>query len=604
MFLLHIVFCCGHDDIITCFYAICYNLGIDMWLKRIKEFILKYYYVGIIIFAVILKVTLTANLPLYARDSGGADEYLMMYQAEQLASGNYLGPYNYLTLVKGIGFPVFLSLSYKLGIPLLVMYSLFYVTVCLIALIPIRRMIKQRPLQLLVFLILLFCPATMDTNVQMVYRNMLIIPQSVLLVSALMMMFYHVNGSKKKLVLWSMVTSFAWIFMWHTREDTIWSVPLIAIAWIVMVVAIVKKRKRHVFASQVTGRVLIISLPVVLLILSSHIISFINYRHYGIYTTNQLNYSNYTKAFSQMIKIKPEKEIDRVEITHETIRRLYELSPTFRQLEPIIEKDYKSEHGLVTAWEENGEINEDLITWELTGAASLAGYYKDAQTAENFWNTVYEELKQAIDDGKVETRSVMPSRSMIPYPNQPDSLDRYLSAVDDLFERAATYYCSTINVDVTAVDEETTRRYEAITGGYAVREGVGGKEVDPLELRASRWVGYANKIRRVYSIASPVLFVMGVIYYVVLTIIMVILAIKKKECYFDRWLLLSATLGSTTMMILGFAYVEAFMFVTFGYLASCSGVFNMFVAITTGLILQGGIRLFKHGVLRWRKRCQ
>jgi len=111
----------------------------------------RYYFVVIVVAAIIVKCIMTINLPINPRDPVGADEYLMMEQAEQLVAGNYLGPYNYLTLVKGIGFPLFLAFSYKIGCSLLLLYSIFYAGACLIALIPIRRMIKKKTLQLLVY---------------------------------------------------------------------------------------------------------------------------------------------------------------------------------------------------------------------------------------------------------------------------------------------------------------------------------------------------------------------------------------------------------------------------------------------------------------------
>lgn len=569
--------------------------------NKVVQFVRKYYYFGVILIAVVVKMIILSNLPLFARDPSGADEYLMMYQAEQLASGNYLGPYNYLTLVKGIGFPVFLALSYRMGIPLLVMYGSFYTIACLLALVPIRRMIKKRPIQLIVFLILLFCPASMDTNVQMIYRNMLIIPQSMILVSALMMVYYHANGSIKKLVGWSLLASFIWVFMWHTREDTIWSVPLVAAMWLIVVIAIIKKNRKKPFDKNVIRRVAILSLPIVFLVMSIHLISFINYQHYGVYTTNQLNNSNYTKAVMLITKIKPEEEKARVTITHDTIRKIYDVSPTFAMLRPYIEKDYQNTSGLVTAGEANGEINEDLITWELTGAASSAGYYKDAQTAENFWDNVYEEIKNEVDGGKFQTRAIMPSRSLIPFPQRTDSMSRLLSAFGELLSRTCTYHSSTINVDVSKLSEETTRRYEAIAGGYAVRDRTQEDVADPIELRATKWVNYANKVRKVYVLLTPIMFVLGMVYYLGLTIVMIVKAKKRERCYFDRWLLLSMSLGGALAIMLGLTYVEAFMVSTIGYLASLSGLFNLFIAFSFGLMLQDVISLYNFAVLRRRK---
>lgn len=563
-------------------------------MKSLGVWIKKYYFVVIVVFALVAKTLITVNLPINARDYGGADEYLMLEQAESLVNGNYLGEYNEKTLTKGIGFPLFLAFSFKTGIPLYILYSLFYGGVCLIALIPIRRIVKRRPLQLLAFLMLLFCPATMDGNVQLIYRNMLIVPQSVLLISALMMIYFHINDdSKKKLVLWTLIASFAWIFMWHTREDTIWTVPLLAVTWIVLVVFTIKGKKKKIFTKPVLSKIGIITLPFLILFVSIHAISLTNYLNYGVYTNNQLNSSNYTKAVMAMLRVKPAQEIERVEITRETLKRLYEVSPSLKTLKKVIEEDYEKKRGLVSAAEDNGEINEDLITWELIGAARAVGHYDTAEKAEQFWEKVYEEINQAILDGKLETRAILPSRSLIPFPTQPGSFGKLMSSIASLYMRAAKYESSVANVDIVVIDKAATTRYEAISGGYAVRADEG----EALKNKALRWTNYANKIKKIYSITGPVLLIISLLYYVGLTVFMIVKAIKKQECYFDRWLFLSATFGGLTVMLIGLGYVDAFMVNVYGYLSSSNGLLNLFMTLAFVLVLQDMINAF----LRWRQ---
>ena len=439
-------------------------------MRKIIDILKKYWFPIIVVIAIVVKHIITINLPMNLRDSVGADEYLMLYQAENLVKGNYLGPYDYLTLVKGIGFPVFLACAFKLGLSYLSLYSIYYSVACLVALIPIRRMVKNKVLLLVVFLGLLFCPATLDDNVQLVYRNMLIVPQSLFLLSSLMMMYFTLWEDKKRLFGWTVLASFSWIFMWHTREDSIWSLPLVVMTCVVILIAIISYKKNCGKIKQKVSRFLIIMLPFFILVLSIHGISYINYKYYGIYTTNQLNDSNYTKAVMLMMKVKPKKEIEHVEITRETLQRIYDVSPTFAELRDRIESDYEHKNGLVMAAEDNGEINEDLITWELTGAASERGYYKTAQTAEKFWGDVYDELKEAIDDGKLETRFTLPSRSLIPFPTKKGSFQKLISSIGTLYLSAVSYSFDYIIIPETVLDDELVRRYETITGGRSVRK--------------------------------------------------------------------------------------------------------------------------------------
>lgn len=672
--------------------------GVDM--RKIYNFITKYWFVIILGLLILLKQFLVINLPINVRDGSGADEYLMLHHAENLIKGLYLGPYDYLTLVKGIGFPLFLVFAYKIGISYLGLYGLFYSIVCLITLIPIGKMVKNKFLLSIFFCLLLFCPATFDNNVQLVYRNMLIIPQSVLLITSIMMIFYNINESKKKILLWSLISSFTWVFMWHTREDTIWSIPLLVIAWIVLLICLIKNNKIKNISKEFFYRVVLISLPFIILFLSINFISLLNYKYYGIYTNNQLNDSNYTKAVMLMMKVKPEKEIEHVTITRETLLRLYEVSPTLSRLKNIIEYDYINKSSLVMAGDDNGEINEDLITWELTGAANALGYYENAQKAETFWEDVYNEIQAAIDSNKLETRKIMPSRSLLPYPTKEDSLKKLIASIKEVYLYAAIYKYSTINVDKALLEEDIVRRYEQISGGYAVRNdtkklvvsgwlfsknnkdivtigfenednkliksiswqhskdiynyyknngnhiynnakqcrynevleidssnneniyvvgrnqnnkivfsynlydlsdfyvdknyncGVNNNEnkviynSDPMGIKANRYVDIARNILYIYSSIGKVVLITSIVYYIILTIYMILNLFKKKVVFFDRWLFLSATFWSLAVMLIGLGYVNAFMLKVNGYLASCNGLLNLFMMTSLVFLIE------------------
>src|SRR5210317_1734883 len=61
------------------------------------------------------------------------DDYLFIKLAKNILSGQWFGPYDYYTLIKGPGFPLFLAVVHHLGLPLLfaqqLLYSLFSVLV-------------------------------------------------------------------------------------------------------------------------------------------------------------------------------------------------------------------------------------------------------------------------------------------------------------------------------------------------------------------------------------------------------------------------------------------------------------------------------------------
>ena len=66
-------------------------------------------FILLILLVSIIRIILTNKSSLYFFNSE-YDDYLVLARAQQIVNGNWLGQYNYLTLVKGIGFELFLIL--------------------------------------------------------------------------------------------------------------------------------------------------------------------------------------------------------------------------------------------------------------------------------------------------------------------------------------------------------------------------------------------------------------------------------------------------------------------------------------------------------------
>lgn len=434
-----------------------------------KFFLTKYRFVSLLIITSVVKQLLVCGLPIWARDSVGADEYLMLSQAESLIRGEYLGDYNQFTLVKGMMFPLFLCICNIIGLSYLNAVTLLYTIASLIALYVFGHFCKNRFIQYVFFLMILFCPVTYSSNTLLVYRDSLLPGLAIILICSLMLMYLNLNVNLKKFVFWSFVASLDWFFLCNTREDTIWTKPLIVVVVAVLVINIYLQRKLiikkicYIFFSV---------LPILFLVLGNNVLSYINYVNYGVYTTNELDDSNYTDAALLLMKIKPSENVENVTITRDALNQAYEVSPSLSELKEIIEYDYDNRNPLTRAGNNpnNGEFDGDYITWELRGAASARGYYESAKSAEEYWGKVEEELKIGFDDGRLKERNIVPSRSLIPWPENDNSLSSLVVAIFDLFDSASSYNKCRVENIVTdpMINDEVIKRYEGVTGNYAL----------------------------------------------------------------------------------------------------------------------------------------
>ncbi len=454
----------------------------------------KRIFIILVIGSMIIKQILVMGIPIWVRDYGGGDEWLMIELGEHLLNGKWLGDYNCLTLAKGMMFPLFLAICCKIGVSYICGINILYAAICVLALYVISRFIKSYLLCYIFYFCLLFSPIMYNSSLALVYRNILIVPFAILLICGLIMMYYTVGENNCKLSVWVFLSGLAWSILWHTREDTIWTLPLVGVAFIMCTVKTIRIYKVQL-RKCIINLILCIT-PIIMLLLSIQCISAINYHYYGVWTTNELKNSSFAKVYKEIIRIKPDREIDYVLITHDMMSKAFEHSPTLALIEDRIETMYTNREGLVTAGRnpDNGEVNENLMVWVLAGEPFNLGIYDNARAAEEYWSNVLDELETAIDNGGLATRKTMPSASLIPFPQRDDRWESLFHSIGIVFKYCFTYGNDLAYVYKTdpAIPENCIRRYENLTGNYSVNH-------DRNNIVISGWV--FNENNQIYTAA-------------------------------------------------------------------------------------------------------
>jgi len=93
------------------------------------------------------------------------------------------------------------------------------------------------------------------------------------------------------------------------------------------------------------------------------------------------------------------------------MRRIFQVSPTFRQLQPVLDGDRgqmwsrigRDSEGLGREYE--GEIPGGWFIWAFREAVQRTGHYKSPQTAMAFYQSVATEVQEAIDAGTLSVDS-------------------------------------------------------------------------------------------------------------------------------------------------------------------------------------------------------
>ena len=167
------------------------------------------------------------NTPLSILAYLGLDDALFMKLGRHLANGEWLGPYDQTTLVKGPGYPLFLALNNWLGISISLSTALLHCASITLFVAAVRKPIRSDFLSGLLLLMLLWHPLPLSGDLQRVFRDNIYYAQVLLFLALLYYaLFSGVSERAKSILAGGAGLALGWL--WLTREEGIWIVPGVA----------------------------------------------------------------------------------------------------------------------------------------------------------------------------------------------------------------------------------------------------------------------------------------------------------------------------------------------------------------------------------------
>ena len=139
---------------------------------KIKEFLKRNFLIVCFIIIALIRLSITQKLPIQAFPKQVYDDSLMVKLTKSIIEGHWLGNYDSDTLVKGVGFPVFLSILKYLNISYLFGMDILYILACMYFIYVFKDEINNNLLRIIVFIIMLFNPISYaELTYQRVYRS-------------------------------------------------------------------------------------------------------------------------------------------------------------------------------------------------------------------------------------------------------------------------------------------------------------------------------------------------------------------------------------------------------------------------------------------------
>lgn len=306
------------------------------------------FFIVFIIIASVLRIILTSEIPIYIHNSTH-DDLLVIQRAMSICDGKWLGDYTNLTLVKGIGFELFLVFFNLLRISYVNAQSIMYILANLYFIYSIRNIIKSKIYLGIIYVLMLFNPISLSySTFQRVYRYNLIPFQVIFIMSSYYILYE--NLTKKQGRIWPHVLIATLFLTWFrlTIESYIWIMPFVIVVTILLIINIIKNKRK------IISNIIAVIIPLVFMIVIITYIKLINQATYGVFAYNELYDTNFSNALKAIYSVDVHDNIEYVSVSQKKLEKLYEISPSLNSIKENLDD-------AVDSWMDYDQIKNDEI---------------------------------------------------------------------------------------------------------------------------------------------------------------------------------------------------------------------------------------------------
>lgn len=336
---------------------------------------------ALLVVASIAFLLIAVNQPATLLAHAVHDDALYMAQARTVAAGQWMGGYNDRVLAKPPGFPLFMAGLYELGLPYTIGVALFKVVAALVCAAGLWRLTGVAWPSLVCVPLLLFHPQVFSTV--RILREA-IYPSQVLLFIGLLLLSFRSRWRFTGFVAAGFVFGWTWI----TREEGIWMVP-----GLLVLLAVLASSWRTL-----PGMLLAFGIGAAVLPAT---VGALNQQVYGRWTISEMGDPDFVAATSRLASVTNGGQLSGVGVTRAARQAIYEVSPTFATLKPILESPDYWGFGCQPRPKTCGEIANGWWHWAFRWGAWQAGYHASPVTAAKFYRAVADEVGKACSDGRL-----------------------------------------------------------------------------------------------------------------------------------------------------------------------------------------------------------
>jgi hypothetical protein len=380
----------------------------------------------------VAKLWLTCGQAIFAIGSAGHDDQLFVKLAESILKGDWLGPYDQLTLAKGPFYSLWIAAVFIIGLPLGIAQQLAYAGSCALVVRALAPQMKSGWGRLAAYSLLLWNPMSFEaSSLSRVLRQHVSTPLALLIFAGMIALYTRRDRPFRHLAGWAALLGGALGAFWLTREDGVWIAPSLLLLAGAIVVGAVRDQPRP-WQSMLWATLLAAvcaMIPVVT-------VCWINALHYHWWGAVEFRAGEFKDAYGALLRVKVGPEIPFVPVTRQAREAIYAVSPSFALLKPALEgpigEGWAGTSSDVTHRPaEEHEIGGGWFMWALRDSVAAAGFCRDAGTALAYYHRLAVEVNQACDDGRLPAG---PRRSGFLPPGHPGLAREWLGACQEFAE--------------------------------------------------------------------------------------------------------------------------------------------------------------------------
>lgn len=331
------------------------------------------------------------------------DDRLFMMQGRSIFSGEWLGPFNELTLAKGPVFPLLLAAFAATGWSLQLNVSLFHAISVVLFVVAISPWVRRTGWRMALFALLLFDPQSLSAEViGRILRGMVQPALTLATIAGCVGMLCRTRQPLWQSLPWAVLAGLAGAAFSYSREEGIWLAPTVAL--LVGTAAVLRWRTTSSHRWTVT---LIALIPLAVYTGGRASVRVINQAHYGMAIGVDGGETAFGEAHGAILRVTNPDPLPGAPTTAATRALIYEQSPAFAELEEFFETEMvpKWRHAGWNHYEAHARSGEEIrngwFSWAIREAAAYHGHYATAAKADAYWQRVADEINRAVDEGRL-----------------------------------------------------------------------------------------------------------------------------------------------------------------------------------------------------------